>query len=771
MKNMTEDQVRDYANSILNFYDTETARAGVGQTTTFNQLGFKGVSDRPDGWYLPNITSFPAIILETKSTDVELKEKQIEELLKNCKIVKTKYKNTLGILYNGVSVRVYMNGEEIEQQTELHNKEYYLSLFAENTIDKNKIYCLTKKINDCLHFVFGVKNLYHRMVFTACALVAKRYGAVMNKGINFTTFHAAIHSTLSKSFEGQIEQNNKLSILLEVYKEIKLNNKENQEAIDNFIGWVEEISDHINSDYWNGEDVMAIFFNEFTRYKGKSERGQVFTPDHITSLMYRLLEVDKNSIVFDGACGSGAFLVKSMCNMIKEAGGISTMTATTIKQERIYGIESDREIYALACANMLIHKDGITNLKHMDTRSEEAGRWIKSKRITKVLMNPPFENKYGCLDIVENVLDNVAKDEKDDKKIRNIECAFILPDNKLEKNIGKAKRIISKHRLTKIIKLPENVFKGITTSIFIFKSGVPQGNSNIFACYIEDDGFETVKNQGRHDVKNTWQKNEERWFDIIHKQNGSDTIQWLDPKKNLSYILPKGELEIYAGDFRKVVFDYMLFTKGIDAQDFKERIVNELLYSEHCEFSSIEKGIKKRIGEYRENSRELQEEKIDTSKWKPFIIGTLFAAPPISKPCKRAFQNYSEGEVAFVASGNSNNGVAGYVKPQNKEGLDEGNCITVSAVDGSTFYQKSDFLGRGGGGSSISIIRHDKLNECRGLFLATVIGKACAKYSFANMCSQMALKKETIYLPATNEEPDWVFMEEYIRGMPYADEI
>lgn len=53
-KNMTEDSVRDLARETLGLVDSEIARAGVGQLTTFNQLGFLGVADKPDGWYLPN---------------------------------------------------------------------------------------------------------------------------------------------------------------------------------------------------------------------------------------------------------------------------------------------------------------------------------------------------------------------------------------------------------------------------------------------------------------------------------------------------------------------------------------------------------------------------------------------------------------------------------------------------------------------------------------------------------------------------------------------
>ena len=96
-----------------------------------------------------------------------------------------------------------------------------------------------------------------------------------------------------------------------------------------------------------------------------------------------------------------------MANMIFEAGGAQTNKAKKIKQSQLYGIEFDREIYALACANMLIHKDGKTNLEQLDARTEEAGKWIAKQGITKVLMNPPYEKKYGCMKIVENVLDNV----------------------------------------------------------------------------------------------------------------------------------------------------------------------------------------------------------------------------------------------------------------------------------------------------------------------------------------------------------------------------
>lgn len=208
----TEDEIRDEAKSILGFDIKELkVQQGTGQITTFNQLGFKGVIDKPDGWYLPDDCSMPAIILETKSEQEDISSKKwADELLKNCNIIKKKYKNVCGILYNGIDIRVFKNEIELNKSEisgVLQNKAYYLSLFTQDTIDKQHIYNLTKRINDCLHTEFGIKNLYHRMIFTACALVAKRYGALLVENMNFTLMKNSILSTLSKSLEESRKQN------------------------------------------------------------------------------------------------------------------------------------------------------------------------------------------------------------------------------------------------------------------------------------------------------------------------------------------------------------------------------------------------------------------------------------------------------------------------------------------------------------------------------------------------------------------------------------
>lgn len=90
--------------------------------------------------------------------------------------------------------------------------------------------------------------------------------------------------------------------------------------------------------------------------------------------------------------------------------------------------------------------------------------------------------------IVENVLDNVPA---------HTQCAFILPDKKLEKaSKAQMKRILKNHRLRKVIKLPEDLFfgVGITTSIFVFEAGVGQDTRefNPLVCMFLASCLQTV---------------------------------------------------------------------------------------------------------------------------------------------------------------------------------------------------------------------------------------------------------------------------------------
>ena len=155
---------------------------------------------------------------------------------------------------------------------------------------------------------------------------------------------------------------------------------------------------------------------------------------------------------------------------------------------------------------------------------------------------------------------------------------------------------------------------------------------------------------------------------------------------------------------------------------------------------------------------------IDTSTWKSFFICGKKGIFKLIQPGVRKSKEYiEEGSVPFVASGAFNNGIEKYVNTD--EVLDQGNCITVSAIGGFSFYQEKDFVGRGGAGSAIKILYNENLNEQNALFICAILKKTLSKYDFNSMISGTILKEESIYLPINKNGIDWNFMETYIKNL------
>lgn len=153
---------------------------------------------------------------------------------------------------------------------------------------------------------------------------------------------------------------------------------------------------------------------------------------------------------------------------------------------------------------------------------------------------------------------------------------------------------------------------------------------------------------------------------------------------------------------------------------------------------------------------------LDEKEWGEFRIENLFE---VSRPVARNKDNYQSGNIPFVASGSINNGVIKLCEPNEDENLDKGNCITVSPVDGSTFYQPADFLGRGGAGSSILMLCIETLTLYQGQFMVRAIEQTCSKYTYGHMGNKESIKRERIMLPVTDDgEPDFEYMEQYVKN-------
>lgn len=195
---------------------------------------------------------------------------------------------------------------------------------------------------------------------------------------------------------------------------------------------------------------------------------------------------------------------------------------------------------------------------------------------------------------------------------------------------------------------------------------------------------------------------------------------------------------------------------GTPDYDFMEKYSQQLERNNRRHYREY---AERQIAKLRENSYEGGQ----THEWKAFSIKDLFTT---ERPNARNKDDYAPGDIPFVASGAENNGVMKHCSPKDEEKPDEGNCITVSPVDGTAFYQPTAFLGRGGAGSSIVILRSASLNKYNGVYLARCISNTCQrKYSYGRMGSQERVREEKIMLPTKNGEPDFEYMSDYAKSL------
>ena len=147
-------------------------------------------------------------------------------------------------------------------------------------------------------------------------------------------------------------------------------------------------------------------------------------------------------------------------------------------------------------------------------------------------------------------------------------------------------------------------------------------------------------------------------------------------------------------------------------------------------------------------------------EWKEYKVGEVFEC--LSTKTREIIKYSQEGRTPFITGISINNGIEKYVFTN--EELEKGNCITISSIDGSCFYQKQDFIGRGHG--VVNRMYNENFNKNIALFVATILKKTIQnKYNYSNQCWLNELKNLFIILPTINNEIAWDLMDRYIRRL------
>ena len=156
---------------------------------------------------------------------------------------------------------------------------------------------------------------------------------------------------------------------------------------------------------------------------------------------------------------------------------------------------------------------------------------------------------------------------------------------------------------------------------------------------------------------------------------------------------------------------------------------------------------------------------IEHGVWCEYQIGKLFE---IQKGKRLTKEDMEEGFDNYLGAIDNNNGIRQKI---NAEYLWKPNCISVNynGSVGEAFYQSEPFWAS----DDVNILypKGWELNKYIGLFIATVIKAERPKYNYGRKWKKEVMKKSVIKLPTKNGEPDWQYMENYIKSLPYSDRI
>ena len=167
------------------------------------------------------------------------------------------------------------------------------------------------------------------------------------------------------------------------------------------------------------------------------------------------------------------------------------------------------------------------------------------------------------------------------------------------------------------------------------------------------------------------------------------------------------------------------------------------------------------------NSKNNDKLNLTNRNWNFFNIEKdLFEIKGSKTTNKKILKRKEKGFFPYISTKATNNGVDGFYNFS----TEKGNVIVVeSAVCGFSSYQEKNFSASD---HVEKLIPKFKLNIYNGLFITTLLNLEKFRYNYGIKCNQERIKRSKIKLPIDkNGNPDWKFMENYIKSLPFSSSL
>lgn len=156
---------------------------------------------------------------------------------------------------------------------------------------------------------------------------------------------------------------------------------------------------------------------------------------------------------------------------------------------------------------------------------------------------------------------------------------------------------------------------------------------------------------------------------------------------------------------------------------------------------------------------------LNKNNWENYGLNSLFNITGSKTTPLLELEEYGKGKYPYVTTQATNNGVEGFYDFY----TEEGNVLTVdSAVLGYCAYQPENFSASD---HVEKLMPKFKMNKYTAMFLVTILNLERYRYNYGRKCSQTRMEQIKIKLPAKNGQPDFEFMESYIKSLAYSKSI